>query len=157
MRSTSTIQDLLTRYHHLRGYNTLWLVGTDHAGIATQNKVEAQLADEGLRKEDLGREAFEERVWEWRRQYGSTIIHQLKRLGCACDYERSASPWTTPTDKAVLRVFVDLYRRATSTATCIWSTGARAAGLPSPTWRWSTWTARTSSTTSGTRWRRTSS
>jgi valyl-tRNA synthetase len=78
-----TIQDILIRYNHLRGYNTLWVVGTDHAGIATQNKVEGQLAGEGLRKEDLGREEFEKRVWKWREEYGSTIIHQLKRLGCA--------------------------------------------------------------------------
>jgi valyl-tRNA synthetase len=82
----NTIQDLLIRYHHLKGSNTLWILGTDHAGIATQNKVEAQLAEEGLTKEDLGREAFLERVWQWRREYGSTIIHQLQSLGCACDY-----------------------------------------------------------------------
>jgi len=106
-----TIQDILIRYHHLRGLNTLWIVGTDHAGIATQNKVEAQLADEGVRKEDIGREAFEQRVWEWRRQYGSTIIHQLKRLGCACDYESERFTMDEAYQQAVVKVFVSLYEK----------------------------------------------
>ena len=106
-----TIQDILIRYHRLRGYNTLWIVGTDHAGIATQNKVEGQLAAEGLRKEDLGREAFEERVWKWRAEYGSTIIHQLKRLGCACDYESERFTMDEDYQKAVAKVFVSLYEK----------------------------------------------
>lgn len=106
-----TIQDILIRYHHMRGRNTLWIVGTDHAGIATQNKVEGQLAAEGLRKEDLGREAFEQRVWEWRRQYGSTIIHQLKRLGCACDYETERFTMDEGYQRAVAKVFVSLYEK----------------------------------------------
>lgn len=107
----STIQDVLIRYHHKLGHNTLWLVGTDHAGIATQNKVEAALANEGRSKEDLGREAFEERVWEWRRLYGSTIIHQLKSLGCSCDYERERFTMDREYRRAVAKVFVDLYRK----------------------------------------------
>ncbi|NLT35033.1 MAG: valine--tRNA ligase [Gaiellales bacterium] len=108
----STIQDILTRYNHKLGRNTLWLVGTDHAGIATQNKVEVALAAEvGKRKEDIGRAAFEERVWEWRRAYGSTIIHQLKRLGCSCDYERERFTMDEAYQKAVARVFVDLYNK----------------------------------------------
>ena len=106
-----TIQDILTRYHHLRGYNTLWVVGTDHAGIATQNKVEGQLAGEGLRKEDLGREEFEKRVWKWRAEYGSTIIHQLKRLGSACDYEDERFTMDEGYREAVAKVFVDLYNK----------------------------------------------
>ncbi len=106
-----TIQDILIRYHHLRGFNTLWVVGTDHAGIATQNKVEGQLAAEGLRKEDIGREAFEKRVWEWRREYGSTIIHQLKRLGCACDYESERFTMDEAYQQAVAKVFVSLYEK----------------------------------------------
>jgi valyl-tRNA synthetase len=106
-----TIQDILIRYHHMRGRNTLWIVGTDHAGIATQNKVEGQLAAEGLRKEDLGREAFERRVWEWRQQYGSTIIHQLKRLGCACDYETERFTMDEEYQRAVAKVFVSLYEK----------------------------------------------
>ncbi len=105
-----TIQDILIRYHHLRGYNTLWVVGTDHAGIATQNKVEGQLAAEGLRKEDIGREAFEKRVWEWREEYGSTIIHQLKSLGCACDYESERFTMDEAYQRAVAKVFVELVR-----------------------------------------------
>ena len=107
----STIQDILIRYHHLLGQNTLWVVGTDHAGIATQNKVEGQLAAEGLRKEDIGREGFEERVWEWRREYGSTIIHQLKRLGCACDYESERFTMDAAYQEAVTKVFVSLYEK----------------------------------------------
>ncbi len=106
-----TIQDILVRYNHLRGRNTLWVVGTDHAGIATQNKVEGQLAQEGLRKEDLGREAFEKRVWEWRREYGSTIIHQLKKLGCACDYESERFTMDEAYQQAVAKVFVSLYEK----------------------------------------------
>jgi len=104
-----TIQDVLVRYHRMRGANTMWLVGTDHAGIATQNKVEARLAGEGLRKEELGREAFEEQVWAWKREHGSTIIHQLKKLGCACDYERERFTMDEGYHEAVVRVFVDLY------------------------------------------------
>jgi valyl-tRNA synthetase len=106
-----TIQDILIRYHHLRGLNTLWVVGTDHAGIATQNKVEGQLATEGLRKEDIGREAFEKRVWEWRREYGSTIIHQLKSIGCACDYESERFTMDEAYQEAVAKVFVALYEK----------------------------------------------
>ncbi|MCL5942768.1 MAG: valine--tRNA ligase [Actinobacteria bacterium] len=106
-----TLQDILIRYHHMRGKNTFWLVGTDHAGIATQNKVEAQLAEEGLRKKDLGREAFERRVWAWKEKYGSTIIHQLKKLGCACDYERERFTMDQAYHDAVLRVFVALYEK----------------------------------------------
>ncbi len=106
-----TLQDVLIRYHHMRGTNTLWVVGTDHAGIATQNKVEAQLAEEGLRKEDLGREAFEKRVWAWKEKYGSTIIHQLKKLGCACDYGRERFTMDEAYHDAVLHVFVTLYEK----------------------------------------------
>ena len=106
-----TIQDILIRYHHLKGYNTLWVLGTDHAGIATQNKVEGRLAEEGLKKEDLGREAFLERVWEWRREFGSTIIGQLQRLGCACDYENERFTMDEAYQKAVAKVFVALYEK----------------------------------------------
>src|SRR5512141_2180350 len=81
-----TVQDVLIRYHRMLGENACWLPGTDHAGIATQNVVEKRLRAEGLTKEDLGREAFAERVWAWRKEYGGNIINQLKSLGCACDY-----------------------------------------------------------------------
>ncbi|HET7875091.1 MAG TPA: class I tRNA ligase family protein, partial [Methylomirabilota bacterium] len=83
-----TLQDILTRYKRMDGYNTLWLPGTDHAGIATQNVIERQLAAEGKTKEDLGREAFIERVWKWKEESGRTIITQLKRLGASCDWQR---------------------------------------------------------------------
>ena len=106
-----TIQDVLIRHHQLKGFNTLWVVGTDHAGIATQNKVEGQLAAEGLRKEDIGREAFEQRVWEWRRAYGSTIIHQLKSIGCACDYDSERFTMDEAYQQAVVKVFVALYEK----------------------------------------------
>src|SRR3954452_2538975 len=82
-----SIQDVLIRRQRMRSVRTKWIFGTDHAGIATQVKVEQQLAEEGTSKQDLGREAFVERVWEWREQYGSTIVSQFKRLGCSCDYE----------------------------------------------------------------------
>jgi valyl-tRNA synthetase len=105
------IQDVLIRWHRMLGENACWLVGTDHAGIATQNVVEKQLRAEGLTKEDLGREEFVRRVWAWREQYGGTIIQQLKRLGCACDYERERFTFDDRYVKAVNRVFVALYNK----------------------------------------------
>ena len=104
-----TIQDALTRWHRMRGYNACWLVGMDHAGIATQNVMEKQLRAEGLTKEDLGREEFVRRTWEWKEQYGGTIIGQLKRLGCACDYDRERFTFDERYVRAVNKVFVALY------------------------------------------------
>jgi valyl-tRNA synthetase len=104
-----TVQDVLTRYHRMLGENACWLVGTDHAGIATQNVVEKMLRQEGLTKEDLGREEFVGRVWEWRREYGGTIIEQLKRIGCSCDYERERFTFDEGYVRAVTKVFVALY------------------------------------------------
>ena len=106
-----TIQDVLIRWHRMHGFNACWLVGTDHAGIATQNVVEKQLRNEGLTKEDIGRPEFIRRTWAWREQYGSTIIQQLKRLGCACDYERERFTFDAGYVKAVNKVFVALYRK----------------------------------------------
>jgi valyl-tRNA synthetase len=106
-----TIQDVLTRYHRMLGENACWLPGTDHAGIATQNVLEKQLRAEGLTKEDIGREEFSRRVWAWREQYGHTIIEQLKRLGCACDYDRERFTFDAGYVRAVNRVFVALYRK----------------------------------------------
>jgi len=82
------IQDVLIRWRRMEGYNTLWMPGTDHAGIATQNVVERELMRKGLKREDMGREEFLKVVWEWKDQYGSTIIKQLKKLGSSCDWER---------------------------------------------------------------------
>ena len=90
----TTLQDVMVRYKRMDGYDTLWVPGTDHAGIATQNVVEKQLAKEGLTRHDLGREKFLERVWEWKNQYGNRIITQLKRLGCSCDWSRLRFTWT---------------------------------------------------------------
>lgn len=104
-----TIQDLLIRYHGMRGENTLWVVGTDHAGIATQNKVETQLLEGGLSRQEIGRRDFEQRVWRWKEKHGSTIIRQLTRLGCACDYDNERFTMDAGYHRAVLKVFVDLY------------------------------------------------
>jgi len=87
----NTLQDVIIRFKRMQGYNTLWMPGMDHAGIATQNVVEQQLRKEGLTRHDLGREKFIARVWEWKEKYGGVIINQLKRLGCSCDWE---PPWT---------------------------------------------------------------
>ena len=85
----NTIQDILIRFKRMQGRNALWVPGTDHAGIATQNVVEKALAKEGKRRQDLGREAFLKRVWEWKERYGNTILYQLKRLGSSCDWRRT--------------------------------------------------------------------
>ncbi len=106
----NTLQDILTRYHRMCGDNTLWLPGTDHAGIATQNVVERQLAEEGKSRHDLGRDEFIERVWEWRTDKGGTIINQLKRLGCSCDWSRERFTMDEGLSRAVREVFVRLYK-----------------------------------------------
>ena len=104
-----TIQDILVRWRHMQGRNTLWLPGTDHAGIATQNVVERALRKEGKTRSDLGREQFVKRVWEWRAQYGSTIIQQLKKLGASCDWDRERFTMDEGLSDAVAEVFVRLY------------------------------------------------
>ncbi len=105
-----TLQDILVRYKRMQGYNTLWVPGTDHAGIATQIKVEEQLrVNEGLTRYDLGREKFLERVWDWKNQYGNRIISQLKKLGASCDWSRERFTMDEGCSKAVREVFVNLY------------------------------------------------
>ncbi|MCX7982588.1 MAG: valine--tRNA ligase [Syntrophales bacterium] len=106
----NTLQDIMIRYRRMQGYNTLWMPGMDHAGIATQNVVEQELAREGLSRHDLGREKFIERVWQWKEKYGGIIIEQLKRLGCSCDWERQRFTMDEGLSKAVREVFVRLYR-----------------------------------------------
>jgi len=106
----NTLQDLLIRYHRMKGDNTLWVPGTDHAGIATQNVVERQLASENLSRHDLGREKFIERVWAWREEKGGTIINQLKRMGASCDWERERFTMDEGLSQAVREVFVRLYQ-----------------------------------------------
>ena len=104
-----SIQDVLIRYHRMLGLRTEWILGTDHAGIATQTQVEKRLAGEGTSREAIGREAFTERVWEWREEFGGTIIEQFKRLGASCDYDRERFTLDDDYHRAVLKVFVDLY------------------------------------------------
>lgn len=105
-----TLQDILTRYKRMDGYSALWLPGTDHAGIATQIKVEEYLRkNEGLTRYDLGRDKFLERVWEWKEKYGSRIISQLKKLGSSCDWTRERFTMDEGLSRAVREVFVNLY------------------------------------------------
>lgn len=106
-----TIQDVLIRYKRMQGYSALWLPGTDHAGIATQIKVEENLREEGLTRFDLGRERFLERVWQWKDKYGSRIVEQLKTLGCSCDWKRERFTMDDVCAKAVREVFVRLYEK----------------------------------------------
>ncbi len=105
----NTLQDILIRYKRMDGFNALWMPGTDHAGIATQYVVEQQLAAEGKTKEDLGREAFAQRVWKWKEESGGTIIHQLKRLGASCDWRRERFTMDAGLSAAVREVFVRLW------------------------------------------------
>src|SRR5450755_2247238 len=107
----SSVQDCLVRLHRMRGQRTKWILGTDHAGIATQTQVERALPQEGTSREDLGREAFVQRVWQWREQYGGTIIEQLKRLGASCDYEDERFTLDDAYARAVVGVFVTLYQK----------------------------------------------
>ena len=107
----NALQDILIRFRRMQGYNTLWMPGTDHAGIATQIKVEEMLASEGLTRYDVGREKFIEKVWEWKGQYGDRIIKQLKSLGASCDWQRERFTMDEGCSKAVREVFVSLYEK----------------------------------------------
>ncbi|HUH08510.1 MAG TPA: valine--tRNA ligase, partial [Egibacteraceae bacterium] len=107
----NTLQDALIRRARMRGLNAVWLPGTDHAGIATQNVVERQLASEGISRHDLGREAFIERVWQWREESGGVILQQLRRLGASCDWEREAFTFDEQRSRAVREVFVTLHEQ----------------------------------------------
>ena len=105
----NTLQDILCRYKRMKGYNVLWQPGMDHAGIATQNVVERDLASKGMDRHQVGRERFIELVWEWREKYGGVILNQLKRLGCSCDWSRERFTMDEGLTKAVKEVFVRLY------------------------------------------------
>jgi valyl-tRNA synthetase len=115
----NTLQDILIRWHRMRGHDTLWQPGQDHAGIATQMVVERQLGEEGKRRTDFTREEFLAKVWDWKTQSGGTIINQLKRLGASCDWSRNAFTMSgapaAPEGEdgnfhdAVIKVFVDMY------------------------------------------------
>ncbi len=108
---SGTIQDVLIRVHRMRGRNALWIYGTDHAGIATQMVVERLLASEGSSRHELGRDGFVERVWQWRRETGTTITGQYLRLGASLDFRRESFTMDESYAHAVTKVFVDLYRK----------------------------------------------
>ncbi len=106
-----SLQDIIVRTRRMQGYNTLWLPGTDHAGIATQNAVEKNLAKDGKNRHLLGRDAFVDRVWQWRATYGDRILNQLRRLGASCDWSRERFTLDPGLSRAVTKVFVDLYNQ----------------------------------------------
>ena len=106
-----SLQDIIVRTRRMQGYNTLWLPGTDHAGIATQNAVEKNLAKDGKDRHLLGRDAFVDRVWQWRATYGDRIMNQLRRLGASCDWSRERFTLDPGLSRAVTKVFVDLYHK----------------------------------------------
>ena len=107
----NSLQDVLVRFKRMSGFETLWQPGTDHAGIATQAVVEKNLEKENLNKNQLGRDNFIKKVWEWKEQYGGIILDQLKKLGCSCDWSRNAFTMDENLSKSVLKVFVDLYKK----------------------------------------------
>ncbi|MDR2547512.1 MAG: valine--tRNA ligase [Lachnospiraceae bacterium] len=107
----NTIQDIIIRFKRMQGYNTLWQPGTDHASIATELRIMQKLREEGTSKEELGREAFLERAWAWKKEYGSVIIEQLKKLGSSCDWERERFTMDDGCNRAVLTFFCALYER----------------------------------------------
>ena len=106
-----TLQDILIRYKRMQGFNTLWVPGTDHASIATEAKIVEKLKAEGITKEDLGRDGFLKRAWEWKEEYGGTILNQLKKLGCSCDWSRERFTMDEGLSNAVTDVFIDLYNK----------------------------------------------
>jgi len=106
-----SIEDALVRYHRMLGKRTKWIFGTDHAGIATQRVVERELESEGISREAIGRKAFTDRVWEWRRRYGSRIVEQTQRMGASCDYEDERFTLDPEYVRAVMKVFVTLYHK----------------------------------------------
>ncbi|MBQ2238638.1 MAG: valine--tRNA ligase [Lachnospiraceae bacterium] len=107
----NTLQDILIRFKRMQGYETLWLPGTDHASIATEAKIVEAMRKEGVTKEDLGREKFLERAWEWKKQYGGRIVSQLKKIGSSCDWDRERFTMDEGCNKAVKEVFVNLYNK----------------------------------------------
>ena len=107
----NTLQDILIRWKRMQGYSALWLPGTDHASIATEAKIVEAMRKEGISKEDLGREKFLERAWDWKKQYGGRIVEQLKKLGSSCDWERERFTLDEGCSKAVKHVFVNLYNK----------------------------------------------
>ena len=107
----NTMQDILIRFKRMQGYEALWLPGTDHASIATEAKIVEKMREEGVKKEDIGREAFLDRAWEWKKQYGGRIVSQLKKIGSSCDWDRERFTMDEGCSKAVKEVFVNLYNK----------------------------------------------
>ena len=107
----NTIQDILIRTKRMQGYEALWVPGTDHASIATEAKIVEKMREEGITKEDLGRDKFLERAWEWKKQYGGRIVAQLKKIGSSCDWDRERFTMDEGCNKAVKEVFVNLYNK----------------------------------------------
>ena len=107
----NTLQDILIRYKRLKGFNALWIPGVDHAALATEAKIVAKLKEEGISKEDLGREKFLEKAWDWKKQYGNTITTQLRKIGCSCDWSKERFTMDEGNNAAVKEVFVDLYNK----------------------------------------------
>lgn len=105
----NTIQDILVRRARMQGKNALWVPGTDHAAIATETKVIARLAEQGIKKTDLSREQFLEHAWDWTRNHGGIILSQLRKLGASCDWDRTAFTLDELRSKSVIKVFCDLY------------------------------------------------
>ncbi len=107
----NSVQDVLIRYAKLKGYNTCWVPGTDHASIATEAKVAAMLREQGIDKNDLSREEFLKYAWQWKEKYGGIILQQLKKLGCALDWNRTSFTMDDTYYDAVIDVFIDLYNK----------------------------------------------
>ncbi len=107
----NTLQDILVRYKRMQGFDTLWVPGTDHASIATEAKIVEKMREEGITKEEIGREKFLDRAWEWKKQYGGRIVAQLKKIGSSCDWDRERFTMDEGCNKAVKEVFVNLYNK----------------------------------------------
>ena len=107
----NTLQDILIRYKRMQGYSALWVPGTDHASIATEAKIVAAMAEEGLTKEGIGREEFLKRAWAWKEKYGNRITEQLRKMGSSCDWSRQRFTMDEGCSKAVKEVFVKLYNK----------------------------------------------
>lgn len=107
----NTLQDILIRFKRMQGYEALWVPGTDHASIATEAKVVEKLKEQGISKEEIGREKFLEHVWDWKKQYGGRIVEQLKKIGSSCDWDRERFTMDEGCNRAVKEVFVKLYNK----------------------------------------------
>ena len=137
----NTIQDILTRWKRMSGYEALWVPGTDHASISTEARVVNKLTKEGKTKEELGREAFLEEAWEWTRLYGGNIKNQLKKLGVSCDWSRERFTLDEDMSKAVEEVFIRLYSKGLIYREIGLLTGAQIVALLFLMLKWSMWKA----------------